>query len=265
MIGGGLADGVFVLPHTARISDTGLRGRLSLRALCELLQESAALHATLLGVGADVLGPRGLAWVLVQWSVLIEACPAWRETILVETWPSGLTERTAIRDFLLKGAHGAVVARATSHWVMLDLLRRRPVRMPETVRAIPVALRPRALDEDLLKLAAPEAPAHVAEFGVRFADLDVNAHVNNLAYVDWIAESVPREILRGADLRRLDLSFRAETRDGVTVRVECEPDGAGATDAETVFRHRIVETASGRELARARTSFSAGRERGDLH
>jgi len=254
MNGGVLADGVFVLPHTARISDTGLRGRLSLRALCELLQESAALHATLLGVGADVLGPRGLAWVLVQWSVVIEACPAWRDTVIVETWPSGLTERTAIRDFLLKRASGTLVARATSHWVMLDLLRRRPVRMPETVREIPLAPRPRALDEGLLKLAAPGVADHGAEFGVRFADLDVNAHVNNLAYVEWIAESVPREILRGADPRRFDISFRAETHDGVTVRVEC--DREGGTDAGAAFRHRIVETASGRELALARTVFS---------
>ncbi|HUM03654.1 MAG TPA: acyl-ACP thioesterase domain-containing protein [Thermoanaerobaculia bacterium] len=255
MSGAALADGVLVLPHAVRIGDTGLRGSLSLRALCELLQESAALHATALGVGAGVLGPRGLAWVLVQWSVVIEACPAWRDTIAVETWPSGLTERIAVRDFLLRSARGAVLARATSHWVMLDLLRRRPVRMPEMVREIALAPRPRALEEGLLKLAAPDVATDVAEFGVRFADLDVNAHVNNLAYVEWIAESVPREILRAADPRRFDISFRAETHDGVTVRVECERDRG---DAGAAFRHRIVETASGRELALARTEFVVG-------
>ena len=257
MSGGALADGVFVLPHAVRTSDTGLRGRLSLRAICELLQESAALHATALGVGGDVLASRGLAWVLVQWSVAIDHGTAWRDAIAVETWPSGLTERTAIRDFVIRSARGTVLARATSHWVMLDLLRRRPVRMPDVVREIALAPRPRALEEGLLKLAAPEIATTVFEFPVRFADLDVNTHVNNLAYVEWIAESVPREVLRAADPRRFDISFRAETHDGVTVRVECERDRRGG-EAGAVFRHRIVETASGRELAIARTEYFIG-------
>jgi medium-chain acyl-[acyl-carrier-protein] hydrolase len=258
MAGDPTEDGVLVLPHVVRIADTGLRGRLTLRALCELLQESAALHATALGVGAGVLAPRGLAWVLVQWSVAIDVCPAWRDVLRVETWPSGLTERTATRDFLLRSDRGAVLARATSHWVMLDLLRRRPVRMPGTVREIPLAPRPRALEEGLLKLAPPDVGPAVSELGVRFADLDANAHVNNLAYVDWVAESVPRAVLRAADPVRFDVSFRAETHDGVTVRAECARDPGEDAAGRTVFRHRIVESASGRELALARTEFTAG-------
>ncbi|MFI5179881.1 MAG: acyl-[acyl-carrier-protein] thioesterase [Thermoanaerobaculia bacterium] len=252
---GGSADGVLTLPHSIQIGDTDLRGRLSLRALCGLLQESGARHATALRVGAAALGPQGFAWVLVQWSVEIEGCPAWRDEILVETWPSSLTERTAARDYLLRSASGAVLVRATSHWVMLDLLRRRPVRMPDAVRRIPLAPRPRALDEGLLKLAAPETCEGTRELRVRFSDLDVNAHVNNLAYVEWIVESVPREVMRAADPRRFDISFRAETHDDVTIRVECGRERSGTPDGTATFRHRVVETASGRELALARTEF----------
>lgn len=255
MSGGASADGVLTLPHSVQIADTDLRGRLSLRALCGLLQESGARHATALGVGAAALGPLGLAWVLVQWSVEIEACPAWRDEILVETWPSALTERTAARDFLLRSAGGAVLVRATSHWVMLDLLRRRPVRMPDAVRRITLAPRPRALDEGLLKLARPDSCEGAADLRVRFSDLDVNAHVNNLAYVEWIVESVPREVMRAADPRRFDISFRAETHDDVTIRVECGRERSEAPDGTATFRHRIVETSTARELSLARTEF----------
>lgn len=252
------AEGVFILPHSVRASETDLRGRLSLRGLCELLQECAGRHAAALGAGAGALGPQGLAWVLIQWSVQIEAWPAWRSDLAVETWPSGLTERTATRDFLLLDSRGAILARATSHWVMLDLLRRRPVRMPDAVREIPLAPRPRALMEELLRLPAPETAGGSAEFAVRWSDLDANGHVNNLAYVEWIVESVPREMLRAAGACRFDISFRAETHDGVTVRVECERERSGTPDRTATFRHRIVETASGRELALARTGFLVG-------
>jgi hypothetical protein len=49
---------VFALPHAVRSGDTDARGRMSLTAACEPLQESAARHAVALGVGADVLAPR---------------------------------------------------------------------------------------------------------------------------------------------------------------------------------------------------------------
>jgi hypothetical protein len=42
------------------------------------------------------------------------------------------------------------------------------------------------------------------------------------------------------------------------VRVECERERSGAADRTATFRHRIVETASGRELALARTGFLVG-------
>jgi medium-chain acyl-[acyl-carrier-protein] hydrolase len=254
------AEGVFILSHSVRSSETDLRGRLSLRGLCELLQESGGRHAASLGVGAESLTRQGLAWVLIQWSVRIEAWPAWRSDLAVETWPSGLTERTATRDYLLRDSRGAVLARATSHWVMLDLLRRRPVRMPDAVRQIPLAPRPRALAEELLRLPPPETAGGSSELAVRWSDLDANGHVNNLAYVEWIVESVPREMLRAASVCRFDISFRAETHDGVTVRIECERERQrpGTPDATATFRHRIVETASGRELALARTGFLVG-------
>jgi medium-chain acyl-[acyl-carrier-protein] hydrolase len=247
---------VFLLPHVVRSAETDLRGRLSLRALCELLQESGGRHAASLGVGAEALAREGLAWVLIQWSVRIEASPGGHDDLTVETWPSGLTERTAVRDYLLRDGAGSVLARATSHWVMLDLRRRRPVRMPEAVRGIPLAPRPRGLDVGLLRLRAPRTSADAVEFGVRWSDLDANGHVNNLAYVEWIVESVPRETLRAASVRGFDISFRAETGDGATVRVECEQEGeAGAT---AIFRHRVAEASGGRELALARTELAPG-------
>lgn len=255
MAGGAENIGIFALSHSVRSGETDLRGRLSLRALCELLQEAGGRHADSLGVGAGALGPQGLAWVLIQWSVRIEARPAWLADLTVETWPSDLTERTATRDFLLRDGRGDVLARATSHWVMLDLLRRRPVRMPDIVREIPLAPHPRALEEGLLRLRAPETAQGAVEFAVRWSDLDAIGHVNNLAYLEWIVESVPREVLRTASVRRFDISFRAETHDGVTVRVECEREPEPPPGAIAAFRHRIVETASARELALARTEF----------
>jgi medium-chain acyl-[acyl-carrier-protein] hydrolase len=246
---------VLALPHVVRTGDTDARGRLSLTAACELLQESAARHAVALGVGADVLAPLGLAWVLVEWRLEIDAVPAWRDPVTVETWPSDLSERIATRDFRLAAADGREWGRATSRWVVIDVAKRRPVRMPEPVRAIRGPLRGRALTGGLTRLAAPEPPLGSFEVPVRWSDLDANGHVNNLAYVAWAVESVPRNVLRESAPSNLEISFRAECRGEGAVRVESARDDGGCAGGREVFRHRIVECGGGRELALARTAW----------
>lgn len=247
---------ILILPHVVRAGDTDARGRFSLAASCELLQESAARHAVALGVGADILAPLGLAWVLVEWRLELDAVPGWGDRVTVETWPSDLSERIAARDFRLLGAGGETWGRATSQWVVIDVAKRRPVRMPEPVRAIRRPARGRALEEGFVRLARPDPPEASLELPVRWSDLDANRHVNNLAYVRWVVESVPREVLRASAPRSLEISFRAECGGEASVAVERAGDtGAGASGLE-VFRHRIVERGSGHELALARTAWA---------
>ena len=247
---------VLVMPHVVRSGETDARGRLSLVAVCELLQESAGRHAVALGVGADVLSPRGLAWVLVEWRVAMERYPVWRDELTVETWPSDLSERFATRDFRLVSPDRGEIGRATSHWAILDVARRRPVRMPDLVRAIPRTVRGRALPGGLSRLAAPDPAETVLEVAVRWTDLDRNGHVNNLSYVAWTVESVPREILHEATPRELAISFRSECRGDAAIAVQCAREAAGSVGGREVFRHRIVERETGRELSLARTAWT---------
>lgn len=245
---------VFREPHRIRGAEADGSGRLSPRAACELMQEAAARHASALGVGYDELVARGLAWVLVQWTLSVTRWPLWREDVLVETWPCDRTERTAARDFLLLDGGGSELARAESVWLILDLEKRRPVRLPEEVRTIRPPRGPLGAGTELARLFPPEPVEEALDLPVRWADLDLNGHVSNVAYVDWVLESVPRDLLRDGRLRSLALSFRSEARDGARVRVERGPDPA-ATGGGPVYRHRVAEAGSARELLLARTAF----------
>lgn len=226
---------------------------MGIRPLCDVLQEAASEHASRLGVGVSELSPQGIAWVLVGWRLEVKRLPAFREEVLVETWPCALTERTADRDFLLFGASGEVLARATSAWMMLDLARRRPVRLPAVLRQITLPERPRALEGGCSKPAWPGGGGTSVEVAARRADLDANDHVRNTAYLDWLAEGVPEELFARGELHAFEISFRAEARAGAQVVVETSEEREAE---DLVLRQRVVEPGTAKELVLARSSWT---------
>ncbi len=234
--------------HTFELDAFGL---LAAPALTDFLAEAAGRHATALGVGLDVLMARGVTWVLARQRVELLRPARLHDTLEVETWPSGVDRLAALRDFRVRDAAGAELARATSQWFVLDLATRRP-RPPEAVldaaRFAQPGL-PRAAEFTGGKL--PELARWDAEkrFQVRYADIDRNLHVNNGSYLAWAIEAVPRETWQDARIAALEVSYRAECLLGSAVlsRAAAGPDGT--------FAHAIVREEDGKELARLVTRW----------
>jgi acyl-ACP thioesterase len=238
---------------TGKLEECGPGASRAAVSLFSLLQRAAAEHAEALGVGGDALRRDGLAWILVQWSLEIFSLPEAGSTVRIETWPSGYTDRIVRRDFFVDSPSGVRIGRATSHWAILDLARRRPVQMPGPVRSLTTTAREAALDAPLSRLPAPDPPAFTQSVRVTAEHLDANGHVNNVRYVEWLLASLPGETL-ARPLAAFEVSFRAEAREGETLDVSWGEDAAGPSGSG-IFRHRI---ASGpRAVALARSVFLA--------
>jgi acyl-ACP thioesterase len=224
-------------------------GQITLTALGSFLQEAAYNNVRALGWGLDELNQRGLTWVVR--SMQIEVVAPIRETVRLEidTWPSGSERLAVFRDYEIRGAGGAVVARAASQWLVLDLERRRPVR-PETV-----------IDPDLLvdarhvlppggdRLARLERWDEERRLGVRYQDIDMNLHANNAAYLSWLIEALPEPTWRDCRLASAQIQYLAE----------CHRDSFVLTRATSVapgaYEHTVVREEDGKELVRAMTRW----------
>jgi acyl-CoA thioesterase FadM len=218
--------------------------------LLDYLQDAAAEHAGLLGVGMSQLHERGLTWVLSRLRLEAERYPGPGETVTVRTWPSTRDALTSFREFEVLDAAGAPAARATTSWVVIDLARRRPLRLAGLLPEYPLSGR-RAIEDAFAPLPAGEGEALEERFTVRRSDLDVNRHVNNAVYVRWALDAAPPEIAETARLASLEASFRAEARAGDGVVVRCAPEPG----AEGVLLHRLLREEDGRELTRLRTAW----------
>ena len=234
---------VWTEPFQIRAYEVGPDERATVLTLCDLLQEAAGEHARSAGrEGFPLPGGGWATWVLSRLRVRVARRPRMRERIQIETWPSDLDGLRATRDFRVAGADGDALAAATSSWFLIDVARRRPVRLPEAMQGFAARERPRAHTFD----AAPEAPREAeAEraFGVRRSDLDRVGHANNVRFVEWALEALDDD----HGLRDLDVQYRAEAVYGDTV-----VSRAGAV-RDGVRDHEIVRASDGRTLALART------------
>jgi medium-chain acyl-[acyl-carrier-protein] hydrolase len=222
---------------------------LALTALVGYLQEAASQHAAELGWGLESLLGRGLTWVLVRQQIATLAPIRLGDELDVATWPAGLERRAAVREFSVSGRGGVEIARATTHWFVIDLATRRAARPDEV---LPLERWPRLEPRPSAIARLPEPPAAVAgrRFDVRYADIDRNLHANHASYLSWALECVPEATWRASRPCAFEATYLAECRYGEAVLARAaEEDGA--------WLHALAREGDGKELARLRTRWTA--------
>jgi acyl-ACP thioesterase len=237
-----------------RFNEADAIGFATLQTIGNWLQEAADQNARAQGWAREQLQSRRLFWALTGLRISLTGYPRWRETATVATWPAGADRLFAWRDFLLMDACGVPLGAATSVWLLVNEDSRRPVRMLPEIAAAAV-VRPRALAHDFrTKLAPPARAQHERRFHVRRSDLDVNGHVNNVTFLEWVVESVPPETIGTAHVTDITLEFHAEALLGDEIIAQAEP---GIPGGGSIFRHQLRRTGDNRVLAVARTEWSA--------
>ena len=183
-------------------------------AILSALQDAASAHVDVLGSGRTLLVQEGVVWVLSRLELQMDRYPAAGETVEIETFPLPNRRWFFPRSFILRDGDGRQIGCAATLWVLMDLNTRR--------MAAPGSVAERLLDNsDLVApLAAPAAPARLEGESATFTrlpaytDLDVNGHVNNTRYADWLCDALGIDLMRDHCLRNLRINFAAEILPG---------------------------------------------------
>ena len=231
-----------------RTYECGPDGAATMASVCNWLQEAASLNAEALAFSKSDFEQAGenISWVLTHLKVRMTRFPKWGETVSILTFPRGGRRIVAWRDFVLKGANGEELGVASSEWMLIDLASRKVVAIPEGVFAAANTVRkPVFGDEPFMKLRweCSVAASDALVFRARRGDIDLNGHVNNVHYVEWLLESRPEAI---GPCHELDIVFKTETLAGEDVRVEAVETEPG------VFVHRVYAP-DGRDHVLARS------------
>lgn len=221
--------------------------RLSMHGLLSLLQESAWQHAAVLGHGFAQTRQSVGSWVLARQRAVMDRWPQWGQEFAIRTWLRPPGSVLVTRDFEIL-VDDEVWGRACAHWLTIDHSTRRPVPLP--FPDDPSLFRQDfRLDFEPEKVAVFQPRAVLKIFEVYRSDLDMNGHVNNTRFSQWLLDS----LANGGELREYQINFLAEAKLGDRVVVEGPVDLKEPTDDPISFQG--VEQTGGKTLFTARLTF----------
>ncbi len=237
---------------TLRGYECDATGRLSIPALMNLMQESANRNATEYGIGITDLASQGFGWMLMRFNLRMHQYPRYGQTIQLLTYPTVVEKYFIYRDFRLLADDGTLLADAASTWLVFSMEKRAMVPLPDFIHTLSVPAGIEPLPKLLLKpdfqvtvwQATDEKRVEVGWFSI-----DQNQHVNNVAYVQWLLESVDVATLKTRELAEIDLVFRTESHWNDQLRVQ------SAREKSNAFLHRIVQEESGKDVLLARSRW----------
>ena len=236
--------------YAIRSYEVNAGGRLSIPSIFNLLQDAASSHALKLGVSVPQLLADNYTWVLSRIYLKMSHHPGWGDTIQVHTWPSGIERVFALRDFDIR-QDDCAIGSCISAWIIIDTNNRRPVRPTSFARQLNPLDRQHVLDHPLVKLPVLKTPQSEKRFSVRYRDLDINQHVNNVSYIEWLLECIPDMVENGLCLSELEVNFLGEALHGDRVLARCCPQN----EKGLRFAHDVLRESDELELIRARTSW----------
>jgi acyl-ACP thioesterase len=201
--------------------------RLSLYGLLNLLQDAAWMHAKSAGWGFEDLIAKGTIWVLARQKLVMTEWPRWEDKVTLHTWGRPGGSVMALREFeIFLGPRK--IGEATTTWLVLDYQTRKPQKLDR----VSFDLMCRA-DGNLTLSASRIQLRHdlseAARFEVRNSDLDVNGHVNNTRYGQWLTDTMSAEDHSRYAISEYEVNFLSETSLGDTILIDSE-DGNAAAD-----------------------------------
>jgi acyl-ACP thioesterase len=222
--------------------------RLGLVGLLGILQDVAWAHADHLGHGYEATMDEGAIWILSRQKLVVADWPVWRDQLKVRTWVRPVRGPLVHRDYeILVGERK--VGECAAAWLTLDVRTRRPVR-PALAGAPLPCRQDYALAFTPEKIALRQDLAEAARFRVRNSDLDMNGHVNNTRYAQWILDSASPEADRARRVVRYEVNFLTELQVGDAVAIDSVPLAA-PPNGETSLQFQ------GRRLSDGAHAFAA--------
>lgn len=214
--------------------------RLSLSALLSLSQELASVDSAKMGFGPDKVFDKGHLWVISRTSIRVNELPKYQDEAIFRTYPLKNKIFFYPRVFTISSLDGKTLVEGLSIWALIDkdtriiLLPNESGVSYEQDDGEPLSL------ETKIK---PQIPAFDIERTVLCSDLDINGHMNNTRYVDWVVDVLGSSFFARHALKEFRIAYHKEAMEGDTLSLGIYQDDASVYVLGTKQGEKIFEMA----------------------
>ncbi|MEG1857881.1 MAG: thioesterase [Pseudoflavonifractor sp.] len=184
-------------------------------ALLGILQDTAAEAAGRIHLSREeLMAQYGAFWMLARSWYRLDRPLRWNEPVAVKTWHRGGSGASMYRDFDIS-VRGVPVGEAVTTWVLADWQSRKLLRMSKVLEFADTTGGGLCKDRTLQKLHLPEELVRAERRRMHYSDADMNGHVNNSRYADFVCDALRMEHLGGASfVAELQMGYLAECLPG---------------------------------------------------
>ena len=189
---------------------------LKISSIFKFLQFVATNHAETIHVGqADTLD-KGMCWVVIKMYVEIIRIPVMNEEIIVTTHPGETKGFFFPRYFQIFDKKGNLLINASSMWCLLDVNTRKvithPFENPKQFKS-----ESSKYDQQVYTKIDDKDVTEIEKRKVRYNDIDLNGHLNNVKYVEYMIDLHDQKYYDKYRVTNLLISYEKEIKDGQIV------------------------------------------------
>ena len=190
-----------------------MNGHIKLSDVILLSLQVSGMQSIEIGVSdKDMLERYNLVWIITDYDIDVVRLPRFAEEITIETEALSYNRLFCYRRFSIYDEAGQAIIQMLASFVLMD----RDSRKVHAVEAELVAPYQSEFSKKLIrgpKYRDLEEPIS-KDYHVRFYDLDMNGHVNNSKYLDWIFEVMGADFLSQYIPKKINLKYVKEVRPG---------------------------------------------------
>ncbi len=220
-----------------------MNGHIKLPDVILLSLQVSGMQSIELGVSdKTILEDYNLVWIITDYDIEVVRLPRFAEEITIETEALSYNRLFCYRRFTIYDEAGQELIHMMATFVLMD----RDSRKVHAVESEIVAPYQSEFDKKLIRgprYEPLEEPVS-KDYHVRFYDLDMNGHVNNSKYLDWIFEVMGADFLTQYIPKKINLKYVKEVRPGGVITSAVERTGLeskheitsdGATNAQAII------------------------------
>lgn len=227
--------------------DVDYKLQCKLSTIVNFLCDIGNSHSEYAGDTIEKLVHDNMIWVFYKYDIKINKYPKYRETVTVTTEAKAFNKFYAHRGYTITNEKGEVLVEALALFFLIDIKRRRPIRIPEEKMRVFGAEDVNKVKIDMDAIRDIKGEENKKSFDIRYSDIDSNGHVNNEKYMEWAIESVPEEIFKNFAVKRIKVDFEKETTYGHEVNIFSEIEHI--SDDEYNSTH-LIKDEEGKELTK---------------